>query len=406
MYEVTEQLLLRGIALRDVKPENVMISREGEVILMDLGVIKPIGAPSFSDAEQKQFVGTLRYAPPEFLLRAEEDKPAAWKTINFYQIGAVLHDLVMKKEIFHDANPFSRLVLAIKEDVPIVSTVEYPYETIQLIRDLLTKDPFKRLELVPDSRLRTWLTKPEDDQNELEQQLEATLKMTSHHKPEVVAIENIRRSTAEKKQIREKIGSDLEAVVDICITRLQGSGLFRSFQKAPPFKFHSDEQFLDDYYIGNYLFEIKGELQDGFSAPLYLLIKVENDELSNSVIDLLGVLITAGERPHVGDPLNIFRKLNWDRQTGSILNRIYNPNSLVTFNLPAYRAFRGTIGFDQQFENKLMLDILKIIKKAIELMADDTAKELKWLRDNAAKINKVTGRRPDPGQTLLIHEVN
>jgi len=73
IFTVTETLLERGIVHRDIKPENIMINSKGEITLMDLGVLKLIGAKSFSDEEEKQFVGTLRYSPPEFLTRTEED---------------------------------------------------------------------------------------------------------------------------------------------------------------------------------------------------------------------------------------------------------------------------------------------------------------------------------------------
>ena len=98
----TEQLLTKKqIAHRDIKPENIMVDNNKDIILMDLGVLKLIGVKSFSDEEEKSFVGTLRYAPPEFLLRTEEDTIDGWRAINLYQIGATLHDLIMKKELFY-----------------------------------------------------------------------------------------------------------------------------------------------------------------------------------------------------------------------------------------------------------------------------------------------------------------
>lgn len=57
IYKVTESLLEKGIVHRDVKPENIMIDDLSQIILMDLGVLKLIGVKSFSDQEEKQFVG-------------------------------------------------------------------------------------------------------------------------------------------------------------------------------------------------------------------------------------------------------------------------------------------------------------------------------------------------------------
>jgi serine/threonine protein kinase len=102
LVDVSENLLKHDppLAHRDIKPENIMISENQDVILMDMGVLKIIGDPSMSDVGRKQFLGTLRYAPPEFLTREENNTIEGWRAVNIYQIGAVLHDLITKRELF------------------------------------------------------------------------------------------------------------------------------------------------------------------------------------------------------------------------------------------------------------------------------------------------------------------
>ena len=69
LVDTTTKLLTeKNIAHRDIKPENIMVSTNGEIVLMDLGVLKLVGAKSFSDEEEKSFVGTLRYAAPEIFI--------------------------------------------------------------------------------------------------------------------------------------------------------------------------------------------------------------------------------------------------------------------------------------------------------------------------------------------------
>ena len=64
----------RQLAHRDIKPENIVISGDfSKAILLDLGVLLPIGAESLTDVDQRQFIGTLRYSSPEFLFRQEEN---------------------------------------------------------------------------------------------------------------------------------------------------------------------------------------------------------------------------------------------------------------------------------------------------------------------------------------------
>ena len=71
------------------------------------------------------------------MLRTEADSEEGWRSINLYQIGATLHDIIMKKELFYDKTPYSNLVIAIKEDVPQISNITFSFELLQLTRDMM-----------------------------------------------------------------------------------------------------------------------------------------------------------------------------------------------------------------------------------------------------------------------------
>ena len=47
---------------------------------MDLGVLKFVGIKSFSDYEEKQFLGNITATLPEFLSRQEEDSSNGWRS--------------------------------------------------------------------------------------------------------------------------------------------------------------------------------------------------------------------------------------------------------------------------------------------------------------------------------------
>lgn len=112
----------RGLAHRDIKPENIAVSDDfSHATLLDLGVLRPIGFSDLTDVSQRSFIGTLRYSSPEFLLRQEEDTIEGWRAVTFYQLGAVLHDLLMKRPLFHEyGEPFAGLVEAVKSVNPVV----------------------------------------------------------------------------------------------------------------------------------------------------------------------------------------------------------------------------------------------------------------------------------------------
>ena len=109
----------QNLAHRDIKPSNIAVSSDFQhLTLLDLGVLRPFGEVGLTDTEGQHFVGTLQYSSPEFLFRSEQDTPDGWLALAFYQIGAVLHDLLTKKTIFEEFEiPFARMVDAIKHRV-------------------------------------------------------------------------------------------------------------------------------------------------------------------------------------------------------------------------------------------------------------------------------------------------
>ena len=141
-----------GLAHRDIKPENIGVSADySKAVLLDLGVLVPVeGYSNVTDhGDEKVFVGTLQYSPPELLFRVEEQTPDGWRAVTMYQLGAVLHDLLTRRPLFAEfVSPFSRLVKAVSEEIVTITSPGAPSELRQLAQDCLVKDPAMRLKLV------------------------------------------------------------------------------------------------------------------------------------------------------------------------------------------------------------------------------------------------------------------
>jgi serine/threonine protein kinase len=150
LAEAARFLHEQELAHRDIKPSNIAVSDDFQhLTLLDLGVLRPFGETGLTDTDGKHFIGTLQYSSPEFLFRKEDDTPDGWRALAFYQMGAVLHDLLKKKAIFEEyLIPYPRMIEAVKYTTPDLNVPGADPDLVALAQSCLVKDPAKRLRLV------------------------------------------------------------------------------------------------------------------------------------------------------------------------------------------------------------------------------------------------------------------
>lgn len=107
LVEAIRYLESKNIVHRDIKPENIHVSPDfTKLILLDLGVARYLDSEEAADAAvtdqgiSRPFLATAQYSSPEYLFRLDEPSIRLWKGLNFYQVGAVLHDMIVKKQLF------------------------------------------------------------------------------------------------------------------------------------------------------------------------------------------------------------------------------------------------------------------------------------------------------------------
>jgi hypothetical protein len=91
----------------------------------------------------------LQYSPPELLFREEEQSVEGWRAVTFYQLGGVLHDLLLRKPLFEQfKNPYARLVRAVEREIPSVDAPDVDADLRLLAQNCLAKIPRQRLDTV------------------------------------------------------------------------------------------------------------------------------------------------------------------------------------------------------------------------------------------------------------------
>ncbi|KAL8929863.1 MAG: hypothetical protein Q9208_001007 [Pyrenodesmia sp. 3 TL-2023] len=137
-----------SIVHRDLKIENILISKTGDIKIIDFG-LSNLFAPS---AQLKTFCGSLYFAAPELLQARQYTGPE----VDIWSFGIVLYVLVCGKVPFDDQS-MPQLHAKIKEGV-----VDYPSwlstECRNLISRMLVTDPKKRASLA-EILNHPWITK-------------------------------------------------------------------------------------------------------------------------------------------------------------------------------------------------------------------------------------------------------
>ncbi len=101
-----------GIVHRDVKPQNILIDRDGRPRLTDFGIARDLGASRQLTATG-QLIGTPAYAAPEQLLR---DPRQAGPPADVYALGAVLYQALLGRPPRDAATGPELLVRVLREE--------------------------------------------------------------------------------------------------------------------------------------------------------------------------------------------------------------------------------------------------------------------------------------------------
>ncbi|MFD4976033.1 Stk1 family PASTA domain-containing Ser/Thr kinase [Streptomyces sp. NPDC058424] len=138
-----------GIVHRDIKPANVMLTRTGQVKVMDFGIARAMGDSGMTMTQTAAVLGTAQYLSPEQAKGETVDARS-----DLYSTGCLLYELFTVRPPFIGDSPVAVAYQHVREapQPPSVFRREIPLEVDAIVLKALAKDPGHRYQSADEMR--------------------------------------------------------------------------------------------------------------------------------------------------------------------------------------------------------------------------------------------------------------
>ncbi|WP_338698441.1 Stk1 family PASTA domain-containing Ser/Thr kinase [Streptomyces sp. Q6] len=138
-----------GIVHRDIKPANVMLTRTGQVKVMDFGIARAMGDAGMTMTQTAAVIGTAQYLSPEQAKGEQVDARS-----DLYSTGCLLYELLTVRPPFVGDSPVAVAYQHVREEAqpPSVFDQEITPEMDAIVLKALTKDPDYRYQSADEMR--------------------------------------------------------------------------------------------------------------------------------------------------------------------------------------------------------------------------------------------------------------
>jgi eukaryotic-like serine/threonine-protein kinase len=138
-----------GIVHRDIKPGNVMLTRSGQVKVMDFGIARAVSDAQATMTQTAQVIGTAQYLSPE---QARGERVDARSDL--YSTGCLLYELLTGRPPFLGDSPVAIAYQHVRENPVPPSRVdpEVPQWADAIVLRAMAKDPRDRYQSAAEMR--------------------------------------------------------------------------------------------------------------------------------------------------------------------------------------------------------------------------------------------------------------
>jgi tetratricopeptide (TPR) repeat protein/predicted Ser/Thr protein kinase len=135
-----EHAHLHGVVHRDIKPQNLMITEDGTLKVLDFGIAR---IRMLASLTQSGFVGSPYYISPEQAMGEEVDIRS-----DIYSAGVVLYEMLSGRVPYDAASPWSIISQHIASEPPRIDLrgTETPASTETLLHRMIAKRPEDRFQ--------------------------------------------------------------------------------------------------------------------------------------------------------------------------------------------------------------------------------------------------------------------
>ena len=138
-----------GIVHRDIKPGNVMVTRNGDIKVMDFGIARAMSDAQATMTQTAQVIGTAQYLSPEQARGERVDSRS-----DLYSTGCLLYELLTGRPPFTGDSPVAIAYQHVRENPVPPSRVDpdVPAWADAIVLKAMAKSPADRYQTAADMR--------------------------------------------------------------------------------------------------------------------------------------------------------------------------------------------------------------------------------------------------------------